>query len=85
MEDDLNKNENGSNLIFLRMKNEDIKNKWKTTLNPKWKMTSKKMEDDLKIKFKRMEDDLKNKSKNGRQPQAQFKKSNLIGCDIIVH
>ena len=48
-------------------------------------MTSKKMEDDLKIKFKRMEDDLKNKSKNGRQPQAQFKKSNLIGCDIIVH
>ena len=23
--------------------------------------------------------------KNGRRPQAQLKKSNLIGCDIIVN
>ena len=38
----------------------------------------KEMEDDLR----KTEDDLK---KNGRRPQAQFKKSTLIGCDIIVH
>ena len=30
-----------------------------------------------------MEEDLK--KKNGRQPQTQFKKSTLIGCDIIVN
>ena len=32
-----------------------------------------------------MEDDLKKNDKNGRQPQAQLKKSTLIGCDIIVN
>ena len=31
-----------------------------------------------------MEDDLK-QNKNGRQPQAQLKKSTFIGCDIIVN
>ena len=40
----------------------------------------KKIEDDQKIN--KLEDDLK---KNGRQPQAKFKKSTLIGCDIIVN
>ena len=50
-------------------------------LKTKWKMTSKKMEDDLK--------------KNGRQPQKNekmeddhkynLKKATLIGCDIIVN
>ena len=39
----------------------------------------KKMEDDLK---KQMGDDLK-KNENGRRPQ--FKKSTLIGCDIVVN
>jgi hypothetical protein len=29
-----------------------------------------------------MEDDLK---KYGRRPQAQFKKSTLIGCDMIMN
>jgi hypothetical protein len=51
-------------------------NKWKTTSKRKWKMTSKK------------------DCKNGRQPQKNgmeddlkhnFKKSTLIGCDIIVN
>jgi hypothetical protein len=37
-----------------------------------------------------MGDDLKKNGrrpnkKNGRQPQAQLKKSTLIGCDIIVN
>ena len=51
----------------------------KEDLNQKWKRTSKKMEYDIK---KQMEDDLK-KNENGRRPQ--FKKSTLIGCDIIVN
>jgi hypothetical protein len=47
------------------------------------------MEGDLK-KISNMEDDLKKSGrrphqKNRRQPQAQFKKSTLIGCDIIVN
>ena len=41
----------------------------------------KKMEDDLK-EIKKLEDD---PNKNGRWPQVKFKKSTLIGCDIIVN
>ena len=41
------------------------------------------MEDDLKKKDKK-EEDLK-QNKNGRRPQEQFKKSTIIGCDIIVN
>jgi hypothetical protein len=45
-------------------------------------MTSKQnMEDDLKKKKTRW----KMTQKDGRQPHAQFKKSTLIGCDIIVN
>ena len=43
------------------------------------------MEDDLKKPkddLKKPKDDLK---KNRRRPQAQFKKSTFIGCDIIVN
>ena len=49
-----------------------------------------KMEEDLKKNGRRpqkkgsKEDDLKKKW-NGRRPHAQFKKSTLIGCDIIVN
>ena len=43
-------------------------------------MTSKKIK--LEGDLKKMKDDLK---KNGRRPQTQFKKSTLIGCDIIVN
>ena len=32
-----------------------------------------------------MEDDLKKKIKDGRGPKAQFKKSTLIGCGIVVN
>ena len=35
------------------------------------------MEDNLKKKWKTT-----SKKSNGRQPQAKFKKSTLIGCDI---
>ena len=35
-------------------------------------------------KNEKNEDDLK-KRKKGRRPQAQLKKSTLIGCDIIVN
>ena len=47
----------------------------------KWKMTPPKMkiEDDLK----KIEDNLK--KINWRQTQSQFKKTTLIGCDIIVN
>jgi hypothetical protein len=54
----------------------------------KGRQPQQKREDDLN---KKMEDDFNNKNgrqpqkiKNG-QPQAQFKKSTLIGCDIIVN
>ena len=40
---------------------------------------NKKMEDELKKNGRRPQ-----KIKNG-QPEAQFKKSTLIGCDIIVN
>ena len=39
------------------------------------------MEDDLQIKEQKGD----NLKKNGRRPQTQFKKSTLIGCDIIVN
>ena len=45
----------------------------KKTSKKKWKTTFKKMEDNLK------------KNKNRRRPQAQLRKSTLIGCDIIVN
>ena len=56
------------------------------------------MEDDLKKTHTKKEDDLKKHTKNGRQPKKKwkttskkmeddlkdnFKKSSLIGCDII--
>jgi hypothetical protein len=41
-----------------------------------------------KALYQKMEDNLtkngRRPKKNGRRPQAQFKKSTLIGCDIIV-
>ena len=51
------------------------------------------MENDLKQEMKdnlkKPEDDLKQNGrrsqKNGRRPQVQFKKSILIGCDVIVN
>jgi hypothetical protein len=58
------------------------------------KMTSEKMEEDLNRKCnggrpqKKKEENLKDgrrPKKNGRRPQLQFKKSILIGCDIIVN
>ena len=47
-------------------------------------MTPKNMDDDLKKKMKKMKTTSKI-NKNGRRPQAQLKKSTLIGCDIIVN
>ena len=41
----------------------------------------KKMEDNIKRKWKTTS----KKIKNGRRPQAQLKKSTLVGCDIIVN
>ena len=70
MEDDLKKNENGRWPQFF----------WRPT--KKWKTTSKKKKTTSKKRKK--EDDLKI-NKNRRRPQAQFKKSALIGCDIIVN
>jgi hypothetical protein len=69
-------------------KMKDDLNKWKTTskklegdLKKNWKTTYKKRMED---KLRKMEDNLKT-NKNERQPQAQFKKSAFIGCDIIVN
>ena len=44
----------------------------------KMKTTSKKREKNGRRPQKR-------ERENGRQPQAQFKKSNFIGCDMIVN
>ena len=41
----------------------------------------KEIEDDLKKNGRRSKQNIK----NGRRSQAQFKKMNLIGCDIIVN
>ena len=44
------------------------------------------MEDDLNKNGRRPQKKWKmTLKKNGIQPQAQFKKSTLIGCDIIVN
>ena len=51
------------------------------TTSKKWKKSSERMKNGRRP-FKKLEDDLK---KNGRGPQAQLKKSTLIGCNIIVN
>jgi hypothetical protein len=47
------------------------------------------MEDDIKKSGRRTQTqnkkDDRRPQKNGRQPQAQFKKSTLNGCDILVN
>ena len=50
---------------------DDLKEQWKTT-SKKWKTTSKEKGRTTSIKI-------------GIRPQAQLKKSTLIGCDIIVN
>ena len=75
MEDGLKKNENGRRPQFFFEKL-----KWRPKKNgrqpkKKWKMIFKKNGRRPK----------KNISKNGRRHQAQFKKSTLIVCDIIVN
>ena len=52
----------------------------------KWKKTSKKIKlKKWKTTSKKKWKTTSNKIKNGRRPEAQLKKSTLIGCDIIVN
>jgi hypothetical protein len=57
----------------------------KDDLKRNGRQPKKEMEHVLKKNRKNGRQPKKTTYKNGRQPQSQFKKSTLIGCDIIVN